>query len=323
MAKENYETAIWTEKYRPKEFEDVIGQFEIVARLKAFVGNRNMPHLLFAGPAGIGKSTLAVIIAKKLFGSAWHDNLLELNASDERGIDVVRQKVKSFARTKAISEVPFKIIFLDESDALTRDAQHALRRTMEMYTETCRFVLSCNYSSKIIDPIQSRCAIFRFKPLNKEDISKIVEKICGAEGLKIDSRATETIFSLSGGDCRRAINILQASASVSNEINNDLIYKITSMAKPQDIKLVLETAISGNFRQSRDILLEAILSQGLSGQDVIKEIQKQIWNMTISDEKKVFLTEKTGEIEFRITEGSDEFIQLEALLASFVLAGKR
>lgn len=162
---------VWTEKYRPKKFEDVVGQEEIIKRVKSLVNSLNIPHLLFAGPAGTGKSTLALIVVKQLFGEAWRENYLELNASDERGIDVVRQKVKDFARTKAIGDVPFKVIFLDEADALTREAQQALRRTMENSTATCRFILSCNYSSKILDPIQSRCVVFRFQLLEKK-ISK-------------------------------------------------------------------------------------------------------------------------------------------------------
>ena len=161
--------SIWTEKYRPSTFEEVKGQKEIVEKVKAFVKSKNMPHLLFSGPAGIGKTTLSLVIAKELFKEGWRQNTLELNASDERGIDVIRVKVKDFARTKAIGDAPFKLIYLDESDALTREAQQALRRTMENYTKTCRFILSCNYSSKIIDPIQSRCAVFRFKPLTKEE----------------------------------------------------------------------------------------------------------------------------------------------------------
>jgi len=180
------ESTIWTEKYRPKEFSEIKGQKEIVNRIKAFVDLKNMPHLLFAGPAGVGKSTIALVIAKKLFEESWHQNFLELNASDERGIDIIRNKVKDFARTKAIGDVPFKIIFLDECDALTREAQQSLRRTMENYTTTCRFILSCNYSSKIIDPIQSRCAMFRFKPLDKKEIYSIIEKIEKYEKIKIN-----------------------------------------------------------------------------------------------------------------------------------------
>src|SRR3989338_4757426 len=171
------QTDIWTEKYRPSKFEEVVGQHEIIKRIKSLVLAMNIPHLLFAGPAGVGKSTLALIVVRELFGPSWKENYLELNASDERGIDVIRQKVKDFARTKAISNVPFKVIFLDEADALTNEAQNALRRTMENFTGTCRFILSCNYSSKIIDPIQSRCVVFRFKLLEKKDIEKIIKRI--------------------------------------------------------------------------------------------------------------------------------------------------
>ncbi|MEK6968964.1 MAG: replication factor C small subunit, partial [Nanoarchaeota archaeon] len=173
--------SIWTEKYRPSTFEEVKGQKEIVEKVKAFVKSKNMPHLLFSGPAGIGKTTLSLVIAKELFKEGWRQNTLELNASDERGIDVIRVKVKDFARTKAIGDAPFKLIYLDESDALTREAQQALRRTMENYTKTCRFILSCNYSSKIIDPIQSRCAVFRFKPLTKEEITEVIIRITKEE----------------------------------------------------------------------------------------------------------------------------------------------
>ncbi|HIJ02669.1 TPA: AAA family ATPase, partial [Candidatus Woesearchaeota archaeon] len=159
------ESSLWTEKYRPESFSEVKGQKEIVKRIKAFVDQKNMPHLLFAGPAGTGKTTLSLVVVKQLYKDQWHENFLDLNASDERGINIVREKVKDFARTKSLGKVSFKIIFLDEADALTPEAQQALRRTMENYSSTCRFIMSCNYSSKIIDPIQSRCAIFRFKLL--------------------------------------------------------------------------------------------------------------------------------------------------------------
>jgi len=313
---------IWTERYRPNNFKDVIGQEEIVKRIDGFVSSKNLPHLLFSGPAGVGKSSLALIVVKKLFGNNWKENYLELNASDERGIDVVRQKVKNFARTRSLGDVTFKIIFLDEADALTKEAQQALRRTMENYSGTCRFILSCNYSSKIIDPIQSRCAIFRFSLLNEKDVEKIIKNVSKNEGLDVDESAMKALYEVSNGDCRRIINLLQASSSVGKKITAEVIYQIVSAAKPKDIKKILELAIEGKFVESRELLLEVMLKQSVSGLDIIKEINREIWKLNIKDEEKVKIIEKCGEIEFRLTEGSDEFIQLESLLASFLLIGK-
>jgi replication factor C small subunit len=313
---------VWTEKYRPKKFEEVVGQEEIIKRVKSLVNSINIPHLLFAGPAGTGKSTLALIVVRELFGASWRENYLELNASDERGIDVVRQKVKDFARTKALGNVPFKVIFLDEADALTREAQQALRRTMENFTGTCRFILSCNYSSKIIDPIQSRCVVFRFKLLEKKDIKIIVDRIGAGEGLIITPEGFSALYEASEGDCRRVINLLQATSSISLNITPELINTIVSQAKPSDIRIVLDYALAGDFQNARDKLLDIMLKESISGQDIIKAIQKDIWNLPIENEIKVKLAEKVGEVEFRLVEGSDEFIQLEALLASFILAGQ-
>lgn len=312
---------IWTEKYRPSKFSDVVGQSDTIKRIESLTNSLNIPHLLFAGPAGTGKSTLALIIVKELFKDTWKENYLELNASDERGINVVREKVKDFARTKSLGDVPFKVIFLDEADALTPEAQQALRRTMENYSATCRFILSCNYSSKIIDPIQSRCAIFRFKLLEKKDIDQIIQRISDRENLNINPEAREILYEGSEGDCRKCINILQSTAPISPTITPELITTMLANTKPKDIKIVLDYALSGDFTKSREKLLDVMLKQSISGQDVIKAIQKEIWNLPIEPEIKVKLTEKTGETEFRIVEGSDPFIQLQALLASFVLAG--
>jgi len=312
------DSTIWTEKYRPRSFEDVLGHDEIVSRVNALIQAKNLPHMLFAGPAGSGKTTLALIMAKKLFGNSWRENFLELNASDTRGIDVIRQEVKSFARTKALGDVPFKIILLDESDALTKEAQHALRRIMEMYTSTCRFVLSCNASSKIIDPIQSRCAVFRFRLLEKNAIAKIIDKIAKKENLSVNDKAMEIFYQLSRGDVRRVINLLQSSASMTKNITEKTVCEISAMAEPAAINMVLELAASGKFVESRDRLLDIMLKQGLGGLDIIRAIQREIWNLKIPQEKKVKLIEKCAETEFRLVEGSDEFIQLEALLASFL-----
>lgn len=316
------QSEIWTEKYRPVKFEEVVGQQEIIKRVKSLVQALNIPHLLFAGPAGTGKSTLALIIVKQLFGESWRENYLELNASDERGIDVVRQKVKDFARTKAIKNVPFKVIFLDEADALTKEAQQALRRTMENFTNTCRFIMSCNYSSSIIDPIQSRCVVFRFKLLEKKDISEVVKKIAEKERLKVSDDAFQTLYEASEGDCRRAINLMQATASISPDVNTEMINMISSTTKPSGIRVVLDYALAGDFVNARDRLLDVMLKESVSGQDIVKAMQKEIWNLQIEPEIKVRLTEKTGEVEFRMTEGSDEFVQLQSLIASFVLAGQ-
>jgi len=312
---------IWTERYRPKNFFEIVGQQDIIKKVHALTNSMNIPHLLFAGPSGTGKSTLALVTVKELFGEKWKDNYLELNASDERGIQIVRDKIKNFARTKSLGNVPFKIIFLDEADALTPEAQQALRRTMENYSATCRFILSCNYSSKIIDPIQSRCAIFRFKLLEKKDIEQVLRRIEIGENLQIQDEAIEILYEGSEGDCRRAINLLQSTAAISPSINKDLVSTIISSVKPKDVKIVLDYALAGDFQRSREKLLDVMLKESISGQDVIKSIQKEIWNLPVEPEIKVKLTEKTGETEFRIVEGSDPFIQLQSLLASFVLAG--
>lgn len=317
------DSAIWTEKYRPKDFSEIKGQKEIVKRIKAFVELQNIPHLLFAGPAGVGKTTMALVIAKKIFKDSWHQNFLELNASDERGIDVIRIKVKDFARTRAIGDVPFKIIYLDECDALTREAQQALRRTMENYTQNCRFILSANYSSKIIDPIQSRCAMFRFKPLEKKEIFAVIEKIEKEEKLKIDEKAKESLFNISEGDVRKVENILQSSAAISSNITEEIIYSMASAARPKEVDEVLKLAIKNKFIEARNKLMDIMLNYGLSGLDIIKQIQKEIINLDLDNEKKMILMEKCGEIEFRMTEGSDEFVQLEALLSQFVLYGSK
>ena len=311
------DSKIWIEKYRPKEFNDLKGQSKIVKRIEAFIKQQNIPHLLFAGPSGVGKTTMALLIANKLFKDNWRSNFLELNASDDRGIDIIRNQVKDFARTKAIGNVPFKIIYLDESDSLTKEAQQALRRTMENFSNSCRFILSCNYSSKIIDPLQSRCSVFRFKPLEKEDIKSIIETVCKEEGLKISKDAIDSLYDISEGDCRKLENILQSCAVISKNIDNKTIYDIVSQARPNEIKEVLIIALNKDFVKARNKLLDTMLLYGLSGLDIVKQIQKEIWNLDISQTQKVELVDKCGEIEFRMVEGSDEFIQLEALLANF------
>jgi len=315
--------SIWIEKYRPKNLDDVVGQDEIVERLKAYVKHKNVPHLMFAGPAGTGKTTCALALAKELFGETWKQNLNELNASDERGINVIRGKIKDFARTAPIGKTAFKIIFLDEADSLTPDAQAALRRTIEKYSHICRFILSVNYSSKIIEPIQSRCTVFRYGPIKEDDVKKYMRKIAQNEKLEITPDGLETLIFISRGDMRKAINVLQVGASINKKITAQLLYETSATAKPEDVKNLIKTALTGNFMAARNQLYDLLIEYGLSGEDIIKQIHQSIFDLSIPDETKIRLIDKTGEIEFRLVEGSSDHVQLEALLAYFSLEGNK
>jgi len=314
---------IWVEKFRPMKLDDVFGQDETIERLKSYVRSRNLPHLLFTGPPGVGKTASAVSIAREMFGDYWNENFTELNASDERGIDIVRNKIKTFAKTAPIGGASFKIIFLDEADALTSDAQSALRRTMEKYSGNCRFILSCNYSSKIIEPIQSRCAIYRFRSLTEDAVSKRIQYIAEAEGLKITETGINALVYVSGGDMRKAVNSLQAAAFIQNDIDAETVYKITATARPEDVSDLIGTALSGQFKEARDKLNALVFDQGLSADDVMSQIYRALFKIEdLTDSEMIRLIDAVGEADFRITEGANEKIQLEALIAHFALLRK-
>ncbi len=312
---------VWVEQYRPRTLGDVIGQKEVVSRLQSYVKSGNLPHLLFAGPPGTGKTTSAMALARDLFKDDWQMNFYELNASDERGIGVVRKQIKDYARTRPMGDAEFKVIFLDEADALTDDAQAALRRTMERYTQTCRFVLSCNYSSKIIEPIQSRCAVFRFRPLQADDVKGYVRRLAKNEGLEVTKDGLEAIVYVARGDMRRVTNALQVAASLGKAIDADAVYQTTSTARPEEIRELITTALKGDFMAARNRLEDLLVTYGLSGEDVIRQIHRSIFDLGVTDPVKVRLVDRVGEAEFRLVEGSNERIQIEALLAHFVLAG--
>ena len=313
------EAALWTEKYRPATLDGIKNQFDIVNSLKNFVKNKTMPHCLFAGPPGTGKTTAALCLASDLFKERTMDLYLELNASDARGIDVIRTTVKDFARIATISDAPFKILTLDEADNMTADAQQALRRTMERYTNTCRFILCCNYSGKIIEPIQSRCAIFRFKPLKVEDVSEYLAFIGKKESFELSKEGVDAIIELSEGDMRRAINITQSSASLTNKIDEKTVYQVVGRAKPGDVKNLLNIAINGEFAKARDELRNMLLIEGLSGTDILRQMHSEIFKLNIEEEKKIAIADAVGETEFRLVQGGGEEIQLSALLAKISL----
>ncbi len=314
---------VWVEKYRPRKLVDVIGQKSIVERLTAYVKTRSMPHMMFAGPAGSGKTTCAIALARELYGEQWRDNLIELNASDERGIDIVRGKIKDFARAASIGTADFKIIFLDEADALTSDAQAALRRTMERYTQTCRFILSCNYSSKIIEPIQSRCAVFRFRPLGEGDVKSYLRRIADGEKVEVTEDGLDAIAVLAAGDLRKATNILQVSASMGRRVDADSVFESTENIRPSEIQEMLTTALGGNFTAARSRLDELVARHGLSGEDIVAGIHRAVFDLPVSEDAKIRLIDRVGEAEFRMVSGASERIQLEALLAHFAHEGKK
>ena len=309
---------VWIEKYRPESLGDVMGHEDIVGRLQSYVDRNDLSHMLFSGPAGTGKTTSATAIARELYGEDWREHFLELNASDERGIDVVRDRIKNFART-SFGGHEYRIIFLDEADALTSDAQSALRRTMEQFSNNVRFILSCNYSSQIIDPIQSRCAVFRFSPLSDDAVEEQVRIIAENEGIEVTDDGIDALVYAASGDMRKAINGLQAAAVTGDVVDEDAVYAITSTARPEEIKEMVTEALEGDFLAAKATLDELLTDEGIAGGDVIDQLHRSVWEFDLDDRAAVKLLDRIGEADYRITEGANERIQLEALLASLAL----
>ncbi len=317
------DTLMWVEKYRPKKLDEVVNLKDIVESLQGLLRTpETMPHLLFAGMPGTGKTTLALCIARQLLGSSWRTFTLELNASDERGIKVVRERIKDFARYSrgAFSQMPYVIIILDESDQMTGTAQTALRRIMETRSHASRFILICNYSSKIIEPIQSRCAIFRFSMLDKTDMVDHLQHISRLEQFVLPDDAAEVIVEYSGGDLRRAINTLQTVSAYTKTrtVDEKAVLQVIGEASPKQVQLMLNKAVGGDFIEARRLMYNLMGVYGLSGTDIIRQMYKELFKIPyLSTEDKAELANIIGEYDFRLVEGANEDIQLSALLAQF------
>jgi replication factor C small subunit len=316
-------SGVWAEKYRPKTLDEMVDREEIVSRFKSFVKDKNLPHLLLVGPAGVGKTTSILCLSRDLYGTGFQNYILELNASDERGIDVIREKVKNFARTAAIaSEVSFKILVLDEADSLTTAAQHALRRTMEVYTRTCRFCLIGNYSENIIDPIQSRCSVFRFGPLAEKDVKSYITTIAKKEGVKLIPEGLDAVFEASGGDMRKATNLLQAAAATQGEVDDIAIYSVLGKVSPQRVREMINLGMKGEFLEAREILRSLLIDEGLGAEDVLRMVYSELMRMQMPEKWKVRISDTVGEIDFRLTQGARPEIQLSTLIAKLALASE-
>ncbi len=311
-------TEVWIEKYRPERLADVKGHEEIVPRLQRYVSCGELPHLMFSGPAGVGKTASSVAIAREVYGEDWRENFLELNASDQRGIDVVRDRIKNFARS-SFGGYEYRIIFLDEADALTSDAQSALRRTMEQFSNNTRFILSCNYSSQIIDPIQSRCALFRFTPLSDDAVEAQIREIADSEGIELTDDGVDALVYAAAGDMRKAINGLQAAAVMGEVVDEEAVFAITATARPEEVEAMVERAIDGDFTAARATLDDLLTDRGLAGGDVVDQLHRSAWEFDLPERATVRLLERLGEVDYRITEGANERLQLEALLANLAL----
>lgn len=312
----------WVEKYRPKSLEEVVGQEQTVARLIAYRDSKEMPHLLFAGPPGTGKTACAVALVRGMFGEEWRANFLELNASDERGIDVVREDIKNFARTAASGGARFRMLFLDEADMLTADAQAALRRTMERFSSTCRFILSVNSSARVIEPIQSRCALFRFRPLPAEAVAARLRSVAQAEGIELTEEGVEALVRVAEGDLRRALNTLQGASLLGKRVDGARVYETAAEARPEEVREMVDLALGGKFLKAR-LLLGTLLERGVGGEDLLRQVHRLLVEREMEDGELARLVDRTGEADFRLAEGADERIQLEALLAHMALGKRR
>ena len=313
------EEVLWVEKYRPTRIDDIIDQDHVKARVKEMLANGNIPHLLFFGPPGTGKTTMALAIARELYGDAWRENTLELNASDERGIAMIREKVKEFAKTMPTVKAPFRLIILDEADNMTPDAQQALRRIMEMYTTSVRFILLANYPSGIIEPIQSRCSLFRFSPLPKDAVINRLKEIASKEGVKVTDEALEAIWDVSQGDMRKAINTLQAAASLGGVVDEEAVYRALGKVSPARVRAIVVEAVIGDFGKAVKEVMSLIRDEGADPLDIIKIIHREVISATsqlkVPEELKPKAVYIVSEHHYRLLRGSSGELQVYGLLA--------
>ena len=314
-------SVMWVEKYRPQKISELVNQKETVGSISSMLKNQSeLPHLLFSGSAGVGKTSAALCLSKEILGEHSKDYTLELNASDERGINMVRERVKKFSRFAGLdTEIPFKIIILDEADEMTADAQTALRRIIEDTAKICRFILIANNLSKIIEPIQSRCVVFKFTKISDKEIISQLKSISKKEKIKADEKGLHTICDYTDGDLRHAINILQAAASSGN-VTESTVKSIVGLTKTKDVQDVLKFALDGKISDARNKMIELIKVYGMSESDFLKYINRAVFNSKTGNLEGIL--ETIAKYDYRILVGANPEIQLSALLAELTKFGK-
>lgn len=315
--------APWVEKYRPQSLADVAAHRDIIDTIDRLTSENRLPHLLLYGPPGTGKTSTILAVARKLYGAQYHNMILELNASDDRGIDVVRQQIQDFASTQSFSfgvKASVKLVLLDEADAMTKDAQFALRRVIEKYTKNTRFALICNNVNKIIPALQSRCTRFRFAPLDPVHVNERLKHVIEAEGLDVSESGLTALVRLSNGDMRKALNILQSTHMASKKITEEEVYLCTGNPLPKDIEQISYWLLNESFAESFKQISNMKGRKGLALVDIVREVTMFVFKIKMPSDARVQLINDLADIEYRLSFGCNDKLQLGSLIASFTKA---
>lgn len=316
----------WVEKYRPQSLADVAAHRDIVDTIDRLTSENRLPHLLLYGPPGTGKTSTILAVARKLYGAQYHNMILELNASDDRGIDVVRQQIQDFASTQSFSfgidnaKASVKLVLLDEADAMTKDAQFALRRVIEKYTKNTRFSLICNHVNKIIPALQSRCTRFRFAPLDAFHVTERLKHVIKAEGLDVSETGLAAVVRLSNGDMRKALNILQSTHMASQKITEEAVYLCTGNPLPKDIEQISHWLLNESFAESFKRISDMKTIKGLALVDIVREVTMFVFKIKMPPDVRVLLINDLADIEYRLSFGCNDKLQLGSIIASFTKA---
>ncbi|KAF9015966.1 P-loop containing nucleoside triphosphate hydrolase protein [Hymenopellis radicata] len=307
----------WVEKYRPVTLDDVVSHKDITATIEKFIEKNRLPHLLFYGPPGTGKTSTILAVARRIYGNDYRKQILELNASDERGIDVVREQIKQFAETRTLFSKGYKLIILDEADMMTQAAQAALRRVIEQYTKNVRFCIICNYVNKITPAIQSRCTRFRFSPLPIAQVEKRLTTVVEAENVTLTDDGKKALLKLSKGDMRRALNVLQACHAAYDIIGEEEIYNCTGSPHPKDVEVIVNSMLSDEFTTSYNLITAMKTERGMALQDLIAGTYEFIEGLDLKPNARIYLLDHLATTEHRLSTGGNEKIQMTALLSAF------